>query len=300
MALMALPSLTALQASRSQELDASKPSSGSSKRKKKKRKRRKLPKAPLPRSGAVLGQGRCAGVAQRQGCGQIVQNTVLVPQLHFIEGRLPPFVPQRQIPMVLPVQITIETPQLQSVRWSVPLLCRSCHARCRLTVAHGSDTAELRRCRSCSSSVFWTWSSTSLSWCRDSFPWSCSGRWCVCMLNGWFSSNDVICADNFIYFRFKLKGKGRREQWEVFLFGDKTIKVDRDSSEVLPRGMPPPRFFTLLGNGSHSIFELCLPSERGMGMSMPLAVPVSSGKYSGTCMSTAPAVYLPRCPSQSL
>ena len=36
----------------------------------------------------------------------------------------------------------IETPQLQSVRWSKPLLCRSCHARCRATGAHGSDTAE--------------------------------------------------------------------------------------------------------------------------------------------------------------
>ena len=41
----------------------------------------------------------------------------------------------------------------------------------------------------------------------------------------WISSNDEICADNYIYFRFKLKGKGRSEQWEVFLYGDKTIKV---------------------------------------------------------------------------
>ena len=35
-----------------------------------------------------------------------VQNAVLVPQLLFIEGRWPPFVLQRQIPMVLPIQIT--------------------------------------------------------------------------------------------------------------------------------------------------------------------------------------------------
>ena len=149
MALMALPSLTPLQASRSQELvvemaahDASKPSSGSSKRKKKKRKRRKLPKAPLPRSGAVLGQGRCAGVAQRQGHGQIVQNTVLVPQLQFIEGRLPPFVPQKQIPMVLPVQITM---RLRSCSLSGGR-CPCCAGRAMpvvvLTGAHGSDTAE--------------------------------------------------------------------------------------------------------------------------------------------------------------
>ena len=27
---------------------------------------------------------------------------------------------------------------------------------------------------------------------------------CVCMLNGWFSSNDDICADNHNYFQFKL------------------------------------------------------------------------------------------------
>ena len=30
--------------------------------------------------------------------------------------------------------------------------------------------------------------------------------------------------------------------------------------------------------------------ERGMGMSMPLAVPVLSGKLCGTCVSTAPAL----------
>ena len=51
--------------------------------------------------GAVLGQGRCVGVVQRQGYGQTVQKTVLAPQLQFIGGRRPPFVPQRQIPMVL-------------------------------------------------------------------------------------------------------------------------------------------------------------------------------------------------------
>ena len=39
------------------------------------------------------------------------------------------------------------------------------------------------------------------------------------------SSNDEICADFYIYFRFKLIGKGRSEQWEVFLYCDKTIKM---------------------------------------------------------------------------
>ena len=51
--------------------------------------------------GAVLGQGRCARVAQRQEYGQTVQKAVLVPQLPFIEGRRLPFVSQSQIPTVL-------------------------------------------------------------------------------------------------------------------------------------------------------------------------------------------------------
>ena len=93
------------------------------------------------------------------------------------------------------------------------------------------------------------------------------------MLNDWISCNDDFCADN-----------------EVFLYGDITIKVDRGRVEVLPRDVPPPWFFTQLGNGSHTIFELCLLFERGMGMNMPLTVPVSSGKFSGTCVSTAPAL----------
>ena len=59
------------------------------------------------------------------------------------------------------------------------------------------------------------------------------------MLNGWFSSNDTIYADNY-FFPVQVVGKGRSEQWEVFLFGVKTIKVDRDCSEVLPRSVSPP------------------------------------------------------------
>ena len=62
-------------------------SSTGKRRKKKKRRRKKLPKAPLPRCGAVLGQGRCARVVQRQVRGSMVQQTVVVPQLHFIDGR---------------------------------------------------------------------------------------------------------------------------------------------------------------------------------------------------------------------
>ena len=111
----------------------------------------------------------------------------------------------------------------------------------------------------------------------------------------WISSNDEICADYFFYFRFKLKGKGRSVLWEVFLFCDKTIKVDRDYADVLPLGVPLPDIGGV-GFGSSpylatdfSIYELCLPSVRCMGMSMILVDPVSSGKYCGTCVSTAPA-----------
>ena len=111
----------------------------------------------------------------------------------------------------------------------------------------------------------------------------------VCMLNYWFSNNDTICADIY-FFPVHVEGKCRSEKLELYLYGHMTIKVDRDTVEVLPRGVPPPRFFTLLGNGSHTFFGLCLPFERGMGMSMPLAVPVLSGNFSGTCVSTVPAV----------
>ena len=51
-------------------------------------------------------------------------------------------------------------------------------------------------------------------------------------------------------------GLCRSAKWELYLYGDKTIKVDRDCSEVLPRGVSPPGigdvgfgFFTLLGSG---------------------------------------------------
>ena len=40
------------------------------------------------------------------------------------------------------------------------------------------------------------------------------------------------------------------------------------------------------------IYELCLPSERGFGMGMDLADPVSSGKYSGIFVVTAPVAEL--------
>ena len=48
---------------------------------------------------------------------------------------------------------------------------------------------------------------------------------CVGLLNGWFSSNDDISPDNYNYSRFKLQDKCRSEKWEVYLYGDMTIKV---------------------------------------------------------------------------
>ena len=53
------------------------------------------------------------------------EKAVLVSQLQFIEGRC--FLRAAEAnPTVLLVQKTTETLQLQSFRWSMPLLCRSC------------------------------------------------------------------------------------------------------------------------------------------------------------------------------
>ena len=62
---------------------------------------------------------------------------------------------------------------------------------------------------------------------------------CVCMLNYWFSSNDDICPDNYNYSRFKLKDKCRSEKWEVYLYGDKTIKVELAQVQFLDSGDMP-------------------------------------------------------------
>ena len=65
---------------------------------------------------------------------------------------------------------------------------------------------------------------------------------CVCMLNGWFSSNDTICADNYIYFRFKLQACVAVRSGSCICTAIWPIMVDRDSVEVLPWGVPPPWF----------------------------------------------------------
>ena len=84
---------------------------------------------------------------------------------------------------------------------------------------------------------------------------------CFCMLNYWFSSYDEICADNYNYSWFMLKGKCRSEKWELYLCGDKTIKVDRVSVDVLPRGVPPLGFSPYLATDhTPSLSFACLLS----------------------------------------
>ena len=70
---------------------------------------------------------------------------------------------------------------------------------------------------------------------------------CVCMLNDWISSNHEICAVNYIYSRFKLKGKCRSEKWEVYLYGDMTIKVELAQVQFLDSGDMPIVVTTGLG-----------------------------------------------------
>ena len=59
------------------------------------------------------------------------------------------------------------------------------------------------------------------------------------MLNGWLRSNDEICADYYIYSRFKLEDMCRSENWEVYLYGDMTIKVERAQVQFLVSGDMP-------------------------------------------------------------
>ena len=124
-----------------------------------------------------------------------------------------------------------------------------------------------------------------------------SGKYCgtcgICMLNFWFSSNDEICADNYIYFRFTLQacvavssgrcictvflvqldGQCRSEKWEVFLYGDSRFKLTASvavrsgrcictatflfggpwSCGSVAQGCASALVFTLFGNGSHHL-----------------------------------------------
>ena len=112
--------------------------------------------------------------------------------------------------------------------------------------------------------------------------WECNGcgvdvvgfkieSWDVGVLDDGISGSDEICADKYNYFNLEPKGKARDEKCHVCPWSDKTTQVERDSAGVLPRSVSPP---SVGGSGfgsspnltiDHTMQELCLPSERGMG-----------------------------------
>ena len=54
------------------------------------------------------------------------------------------------------------------------------------------------------------------------------------MLNDWISCNDELCADNYNYFQFKLKGKGRSAGCAVHVFSDIPVVMQRQIPMVQP------------------------------------------------------------------
>ena len=108
--------------------------------------RDRYPQCKLLGPGAVLGQSRCAHCCATAGAWSMVQKNVVSRSCSLSKVVDFLVVPQRQIPLVLPVSKITETPQLQYVSWSIPLLCRSC-LPCPLlftTGAQVSDSAEIR------------------------------------------------------------------------------------------------------------------------------------------------------------
>lgn len=122
---------------------------------------------------------------------------------------------------------------------------------------------------------------------------------CLCLFNDWISSTGPMCANNYNYYRFKLKGcsgwwKCTSEMWEFYLYGDQTMMIKRDNKVILARGgssnMGKTAFsWTPNLNTKHVTYELCLPSQKGMSMKMNLADPVQKSKYKyGSCVATKP------------
>ena len=172
------------------------------------------------------------------------------------------------------------------------LLYHRCHCNCcDLVLFVDSLRGCLRR-----DVVWWSW------WClrfylgqREVDYWKIRGLLfpvprgcgCVCMLNFWFSRYDTICADNYIYFRFYLQAcvavrsgscicmATRPSRWTVIVRKCYPGVCLRLALAVSVSVLHP------IWQRSHTIYVLCLPSERGMGMSMYLAVPVSSGSTAG-------------------
>ena len=88
---------------------------------------------------------------------------------------------------------------------------------------------------------------------------------CVCMLNYCFSSNDEICPDNYNYSRFKLKDKCRSEKWELYLYGDMTIMVERAQVQFLDSGDMPVVVTT--GHRVQTCRQVCFPTVAVLGSS---------------------------------
>ena len=173
----------------------------------------------------------------------------VIPQMQFMDKVCSHFAVQRQVPAFVWTSLLLRK---GSSPWFI-CSCSWCSSRTRLfmsfTVPLNGWTiaATATVVISCSSSagcpavrvfasrcrvvLFYSW------WCLrfclgqcEADDWKIHFQYqedvgCVCMLNFWFSSNDDICPDNYSYSRFKLKDKCRSEKWEVYLYGDMTIKV---------------------------------------------------------------------------
>ena len=188
-------------------------------------------------TGAVLGQGVLPVVVTSGAYGQTVLKTAVSPQLQFVDEFVDiSVVVQRQFPMVL--FRTIELLQLQYTDKVidvpvVPVLFPSAGVEMTAELPHCSRRAlgcvrfYLGQCEADSWIFFFVY-----------FQYQ-QVVGCICMLNYWFSSNDVICADNYIYFRFTLQDMCRSEKWELYLHGDKTIQVVCAHVQFLASGYMP-------------------------------------------------------------
>ena len=65
--------------------------------------------------------------------------------------------------------------------------------------------------------------------------------------------------------RFKLKGNGRSEKWEVYLYGDMTIKVERVQVQLLVSGYMP--IVVTTGHGVQTCRKLWSPTVAVFGSS---------------------------------
>jgi len=109
---------------------------------------------------------------------------------------------------------------------------------------------------------------------------------CFCMFNDWLSGQTQICADNYNYFRFRLKG-GRFwsrvfETWEVYVYGDGTIRVVVNDVERIARGETSGLFNGGTGFGPspnnadpHTTYEICFQSDSDVEFKLNLRDPVS-------------------------